>query len=234
MENQHEKETEDSHFFIRIPSEVLRMTELSEGAKLLYGEILFLSLKNEFCFASNDYFMKLNNVCKRTMNNRMKELRKSGLIRTEVVRNRLTKQVEKRKIFVPKDFGIGDRNVTVEDENSQKTATCVAKVEAPYVPAPKTKDEKKSYGKNQNVLLTDQEKEEYLKVMTVEQFEQAVELYSQWKASTGANPHSDFISMEWAVRKVQNPALKTDRRMTAVQAAGCDAVTDEVLENLPF
>ena len=41
-------------------------TELSEGAKLLYGEILSLSVKNKYCFATNDYFMKLNGVSKRT------------------------------------------------------------------------------------------------------------------------------------------------------------------------
>lgn len=120
MENQHENKT--SHFFILIPSEVLTNTELSEGAKLLYGEILSLSVKNKYCFATNDYFMKLNGVSKRTIVSRLKELKNHNLIYTEVFRN-ANRQVERRNIYITKDFSISNS----QQKQTYKTKTTAVK-----------------------------------------------------------------------------------------------------------
>ena len=64
----------------------------------------------------------------------------------------------------------------------------------------------------------------------------AIELYSEWKADKGANPRSDFNSMQWALREIEKPAsiTKSGRRLTAVQESGCDEVSEETLANLPF
>lgn len=78
MEKLHEETKTSSHFYILIPSEVITNPELTDGAKLLYGEILFLSSKKDYCFATNDYFAKLNSVSKRTINNWLLELRNAG------------------------------------------------------------------------------------------------------------------------------------------------------------
>lgn len=144
MENQHENKNDNSHYFILIPSEVLRMSELSEGAKLLYGEILALSKKEKYCFANNDYFINLNRVSKRTIVSRIKELKNHNLIRTEVFRNK-NQQVEKRNIYVLMDYS--NRNVTVENNRQMADG----------------KDNKKlTLGKHQNVFLTEHELEDLL------------------------------------------------------------------------
>jgi hypothetical protein len=42
---------------------------LTSQDKLLFAQIISLSRKNGFCFASNSYLSKLNNVTKRTITN---------------------------------------------------------------------------------------------------------------------------------------------------------------------
>lgn len=95
---------------------------------------------------------------------------------------------------------------------------------------------KKPYGVNQNVFLSDSEMEELQKKYTKEQTDKAIELYSEWKADKGANPRSDFNSMQWALREIEKtaPITKSGRRLTAVQESGCDEVSEETLANLPF
>lgn len=87
---------------------------------------------------------------------------------------------------------------------------------------------------NQNVFLSDNEMESLLTNHTKKQIDKAIDLYSEWKISKGANPRSDFNSMQWAVREAENPAAKTERKLTAVQEYGCDEVSEETLANLPF
>lgn len=134
MENQHENKNDNSHYFILIPSEVLRMSELSEGAKLLFGEILFLSKKENYCYANNDYFVRLNGVSKRTIVSRLKELKDHKLIRTEVFRNK-NQQVEKRNIYVLQNYP--NRNVTVENNRQMADGKASKKI---------------TMGENQNVF----------------------------------------------------------------------------------
>ncbi len=101
------------------------MSELSEGAKLLYGEILALSKKEKYCFANNDYFINLNGVSKRTIVSRIKELKDHKLIRTEVFRNK-NQQVEKRNIYVLMDYS--NRNVTVENNHQMRLSENLKKI----------------------------------------------------------------------------------------------------------
>ena len=87
---------------------------------------------------------------------------------------------------------------------------------------------------NQNVHLSDKEVEDILSKITQNQFDEAVKIYGDWKITAGATPRSDYKSMQWAIDKVLHPVPKVTGRMTAVQASGCDEVTEEMLENLPF
>ena len=127
MENLHEDNKPSSHFYILIPSEVITNSKLTDGAKLLYGEILFLSTQNGYCFATNDYFGKLNSVSKRTINNWLTELRIAGLIRSEVIRNSYNRQVEKRKIFITKDFSVTKMLNSKRQKGTYKTNTTAVK-----------------------------------------------------------------------------------------------------------
>ncbi len=229
MENQPETKPD---YFIQIPPEVLFEPRLSSGAKLLYGEILFLTHNYGFCSQKNAYFSANHHVCVKTVNNWIHELKTLDLIKIELIRNQ-NKEVELRKIFAL--VQIDQSKGPAAEESATQVANRECIVPADSAPKPQvTKPKKKVYGVNQNVFFTENEVAELLKKITQEQFNQAVARYSDWKLKSGANPRSDFVSIEWAVRDVLNPAAKTCGRMTAVQASGCDEVTDETLENLPF
>ena len=225
MLNQPERKPD---YFIQIPLEVLFETKLSAGAKLFYGEVLFLTYTYGFCSQKNAYFAANHGVSLRTVENWIKELKALNLIKVELIRKQ-NKEVELRKIFALAkiDFSKmpGLNQIFVQAE-----ASSPARITNP---SPK---QKKPYGANQNVFLSDNEMEELLKNYTKEQTDKAIELYSEWKADKGANPRSDFNSMQWALREIEKPApiTKSGRRLTAVQESGCDEVSEETLANLPF
>ena len=225
MLNQPERKPD---YFIQIPPEVLFETKLSAGAKLFYGEVLFLTYTYGFCSQKNAYFAANHDVSLRTVENWIKELKALNLIKVELIRKQ-NKEVELRKIFALAkiDFSkmTGLNQISVQAEASPPAR--ITK------PSPK---QKKPYGANQNVFLSDNEMDELLKNHTKAQTEKAIELYSEWKEDKGANPRSDFNSMQWALREIEKPAsiTKCGRRLTAVQESGCDEVSEETLANLPF
>ena len=225
MLNQPERKPD---YFIQIPPEVLFETKLSAGAKLFYGEVLFLTYTYGFCSQKNAYFAANHRVSLRTVENWIKELKALNLIKVELIRKQ-NKEVELRKIFALAkiDFSKmpGLNQISVQAE-----ASLPARITNP------SQKQKKPYGANQNVFLSDNEMEELLKNHTKEQTDKAIELYSEWKADKGANPRSDFNSMQWAIREIVKPApiTKSGRRLTAVQESGCDEVSEETLANLPF
>ena len=225
MLNQPERKPD---YFIQIPPEVLFETKPSAGAKLFYGEVLFLTYTYGFCSQKNAYFAANHRVSLRTVENWIKELKALNLIKVELIRKQ-NKEVGLRKIFALAkiDFSKmpGLNQISVQAEASPPAR--ITK------PSPKLK---KPYGTSQNVFLSDNEMEELLKNHTKEQTDKVIELYSEWKADKGANPRSDFNSMQWALREIEKPApiTKSGRRLTAVQESGCDEVSEETLANLPF
>lgn len=78
-------ENEEINFanFIVIPTEVLCDTELSLGAKLLYGVVVTLTKKEGYCFAGNSYIAKILNVSADTISRWFSELVKTGYINVE-------------------------------------------------------------------------------------------------------------------------------------------------------
>ena len=95
MLNQPERKPD---YFIQIPPEVLFETKLSAGAKLFYGEVLFLTYTYGFCSQKNAYFAANHGVSLRTVENWIKELKALNLIKVELIRKQ-NKEVELRKIF---------------------------------------------------------------------------------------------------------------------------------------
>lgn len=225
MLNQPERKPD---YFIQIPSEVLFETKLSAGAKLFYGEVLFLTYTYGFCSQKNAYFAANHGVSLRTVENWIKELKALNLIKVELIRKQ-NKEVELRKIFALAKIDFAKMPGLNQISVQAKTSSLARITKS----SPK---QKKPYGANQNVFLSDNEMEELLKNHTKEQTDKAIELYSGWKADKGANPRSDFNSMQWALREIEKPApiTKSVRRLTAVQESGCDEVSEETLANLPF
>lgn len=212
-------------YFIQIPPEVLFEQKLSAGAKLFYGEVLFLTYTYGFCSQKNAYFAANHGVSLRTVENWIKELKHQNLIKVELIRKQ-NKEVELRKIFAL-------AKIDFSKVPDAKQSTDSTKRPLPVL-SKKSSQQKKPYGVNQNVFLSDNEMDELLKKHTKGQIDKAIELYCDWKISKGANPRSDFNSMQWAIKEVENPSVKTGRRLTAVQESGCDEVSEETLENLPI
>ena len=86
------------NYYAIIPADV-RYSNLKPNAKLLYGEIIALSGKLGYCYASNNYFAELYGVSKNTVSRWISDLNKLGFINIEVERNE-KKQVIKRKIGI--------------------------------------------------------------------------------------------------------------------------------------
>ena len=152
MLNQPERKPD---YFIQIPPEVLFETKLSAGAKLFYGEVLFLTYTYGFCSQKNAYFAANHGVSLRTVENWIKELKALSLIKVELIRKQ-NKEVELRKIFALAkiDFSKmpGLNQISVQAEASPP-----ARITKP------SQKQKKLYGANQNVFLSDNEMEELLK-----------------------------------------------------------------------
>ena len=83
-----------SSSFIRVPESIVRNYQLSAGAKLLFAEILSLSQRYGFCFASNEYLGTCTSLTSRTVSKRIKELKEENLIEIENPKGR------NRKIYV--------------------------------------------------------------------------------------------------------------------------------------
>lgn len=80
-------ENEKPNYFAIIPAAVRYDEDLTDKAKLLYGEITCLSNKEGFCFATNNYFANLYGCTTRTIQNTLDSLNKKGYIRIEIINN---------------------------------------------------------------------------------------------------------------------------------------------------
>lgn len=98
-------------YFAIIPANVRYDSELTDKAKLLYGEITCLSNKEGYCFASNSYFAKLYNCSTRAIQDTISKLQKRGYI------NVVIEEKYKRKIFISQAWGY-ERNFVGGYENN--------------------------------------------------------------------------------------------------------------------
>ena len=93
-------EEDKPNYFAIIPANVRYDDELTEKAKLLYGEITCLSNKEGYCFALNNYFAKLYKCSTRTIQNSIIEvLEKYDMLYTqEILKFMKPENIEKVKI----------------------------------------------------------------------------------------------------------------------------------------
>ena len=87
------EENQVSYYAI-IPANVRYDNDLTEKAKLLYGEITCLSNKEGYCFATNNYFANLYNCSIRTIQNAISKLQEKGYIIIVIENN------NQRKIYI--------------------------------------------------------------------------------------------------------------------------------------
>ena len=87
-------EEDKPNYFAVIPANVRYDDELTEKAKLLYGETTCLSNKEGYCFALNNYFAKLYKCSTRAIQNSISKL----LYTQEILSYMKPENVEKVKI----------------------------------------------------------------------------------------------------------------------------------------
>ena len=73
--------------FGQIPDKVRYNNELTFFARLIYSDILSLAKKENFCFATNQYFAGLYNVSQKTVSISIKELEKEFCISVELTKD---------------------------------------------------------------------------------------------------------------------------------------------------
>ena len=91
---------EKPNYYAIIPANVRYDNELKPIEKLLYGEITTLTLKTGECWASNNYFSQLYNICPTTISKYLNHLKQKGYLNIEIKYFENTKQIEKRIISI--------------------------------------------------------------------------------------------------------------------------------------
>lgn len=98
-------------YYAIIPANVRYDSELTEKAKLLYGEITCLSNKEGYCFATNNYFAKLYNCTTRAIQNAISKLQERGYIKVVI------EDSYQRKIFIASSIGYEKNFIGGYEEN---------------------------------------------------------------------------------------------------------------------
>ena len=86
-------------YYAIIPASVRYDEELTDKAKLLYGEITALSNKQGYCFATNKYFANLYKCTNRAIQNAIFILQENGYIHVVIEDN------YQRKIYLTSSIG---------------------------------------------------------------------------------------------------------------------------------
>ena len=94
---------EKPNYYAIIPANVRYDKELKDKAKLLYGEIVALSDKRGYCYASNKYFAELYEVSTTTISTLIKNLVEKGYIESEIIYKEGTKEILNRYLKIFKD-----------------------------------------------------------------------------------------------------------------------------------
>lgn len=87
-------------YYAIIPANVRYDPSLTDGAKLLYGEITALSNEKGYCWASDTYFMDLYKVSRSTIQRWFHQLESKGYIKRVIKYKDGTKEIEQRYTYL--------------------------------------------------------------------------------------------------------------------------------------
>lgn len=88
------------NYYAVLPAEVRYDKKLKDKSKLLYAEIVALSNKNGYCYASNGYFAELYGVTTTTISLLIKDLIDNNYITSEIVYKEGTKEILNRYLKI--------------------------------------------------------------------------------------------------------------------------------------
>lgn len=126
---------EQNDFFTIIPSCIRYDANVSDFAKVLYSEILALSKKNGFCWATNEHFAKAFSKHEMTISKAISELKNANYLKVESTRSNLGIQ---RKLFALSEnansaiskktkCGLSENDVSALSENAYHNNTSIKK-----------------------------------------------------------------------------------------------------------
>ena len=188
-------------YYAIIPANVRYDNRLKAKAKLLYAELTCLTNEKGFCWATNQYFANLYSINKSTVSKLLSQLKEYGYINIELIRNKETKQVEKRIITLLTNSPIG----IVKNDNP-----------------PMGKKDSKEYYKYSNIIkeyynskncfpkiikMTKNRKEKMvsrLEEIGYEEFIRAIDIASKSKFLTGKNDKKWKMDFDWLVKNDNN------------------------------
>lgn len=87
-------------YYAVIPANVRYDKSLTDGAKLLYGEITALCNQEGYCWASDTYFMNLYKVSRSTIQRWFNQLENKGYIKRVIKYKNGTKEIEQRYTYL--------------------------------------------------------------------------------------------------------------------------------------
>lgn len=122
MNNQKPKK---EHYIV-IPATVLYDARLNANEKLLYGEIVSLCKKQNYCWATNEHFQNLYNMTTVSISRFISNLTREGYIKTEYVQRynkEKSRYTKGRKIYLTtkEEKEIRDQENKKTEENKQKS-----------------------------------------------------------------------------------------------------------------
>lgn len=109
-------------YYAIVPANVRYDKRLTNGAKLLYGEITALCNQGGYCWASNSYFAKLYEVSNTTISTWISQLEKCGHINRVIKYKEGTKEIDKRYLSIL-NGGIQENLNTPIQENLKDNTT---------------------------------------------------------------------------------------------------------------
>ena len=93
--------------YIVIPMDVRNDTQLNANVKLFYGDLLYLSRKEGYCFASNKYLSERLGLAIPTISRWIRELNEAGYIDVQYIRRDGGMNIEQRRITLLTERLIG-------------------------------------------------------------------------------------------------------------------------------
>lgn len=222
-------------YYAVIPASVRYDTELSASEKLLYGEIAALTNKSGECWASNTYFAQLYGVSKQAVSKWIRHLKDRGYIDFKIFYSQQTKAIEKRSITLAEVSTTGLQGVNhrftgvsttglqgcqpeLMENNTSINNTSInnKKNDIPNgISQEKAATPKRAYGKNNNVMLTDEEMKKIMERFPKD-WQMQLDDFSDGIATKNYGYKSHYLALlRWHDMEVEKAARKY---MTKAQA----------------
>lgn len=205
-------------YYAVIPAKVRYCEYLKPNEKLLYGEITALCNKTGECWASNQYFSRLFGVSTTSISKWVNSLKSEGFIHVHMIRNPVTKVIEKRVITVADlleekfntpitkvQGGIEEKlNKGIEEKFKENNTSNINN------PSINNNKATLTLGEFKNVRLT-YEQLDTLKDRFVD-WQTRIENLSAYKAQTGRRYKNDYATILVWARKEENVPKKEEKK----------------------